>query len=153
MGDIGYKTAQLFDWATVTTGYRIQWATGAIYADTSAIMSDFIPVQQTTYTNNTQAIILGYDDNKDYIGTYQQNGDFVKQIGEKVATFTISELNCKYIKLLSYDTYQITPLSSSTMLNIGSQPMPWQPYSSTGWVHSLKKFDGAAWQNATVHEF
>lgn len=23
----------------------------------------------------------------------------------------------------------------------------------TGWYHSLQKFDGAAWQNATVHEF
>lgn len=140
MADIGYKTAQLFDWATVTTGYRILWQTGELYADTSAIMSDFIPVQQTSYTNDTQVVIIGYDDNKNYIGTYQQNGGFAKQTGYKVASFTISESNCKFVKLLSYDTYQITPLSSTTMLNEGSIAKPYEPY---GWVHSLRKLTTA----------
>lgn len=35
------------------------------------------------------------------------------------------------------------------MLNTGSTALPYEPY----WPPSLKKYDGSAWQNATVHDF
>lgn len=37
------------------------------------------------------------------------------------------------------------------MINEGSTALPYAPYLD--WQHSLKKFDGTVWQNATVHEF
>lgn len=51
---------------------------------------------------------------------------------------------------VAYRAYSlVTPETADTMLNAGSTALPYEPY----WAHSLKKFDGAAWQNATVHEF
>lgn len=41
----------------------------------------------------------------------------------------------------------------SPYLRVSTAPSAYMPYSATGWYHSLKKYDGAAWQNATVHEF
>lgn len=46
-------------------------------------------------------------------------------------------------------SYIANPENANTMLNTGSTALPYEPY----WTHSLKKLDGATWQNATVHEF
>ena len=48
------------------------------------------------------------------------------------------------------DNSNIVPSEiSNIMLNAGSTALPYKPY----WAHSLKKFDGTTWQNATVQEF
>ncbi|MBP5431070.1 hypothetical protein [Ruminococcus sp.] len=153
MADIQIKTAQLFDWSAVTTGYRIQWNTGDAYADTTAIMSDYIPITGIIYRANVSYFCLAYDNEKNYLGTYNPTSHALeKQYNAATSYFVFDVTRPSYIRLLSYSVIP-DQLSSTTMFNAGSIQLPFQPYSATGWYHSLKKFDGAAWQNATVHEF
>ena len=153
MADIQIKTAQLFDWNAVTTGYRIQWNTGNPYADTSAIMSDYIPISSVNYRASASYYCIAYDSEKNYIGTYNPTSHALeKQFNNSTSYFAFDVTRPSYIRLLSYNAIP-DQLSSTTMFNEGTAQLPFQPYSSTGWYHSLKKYDGTVWQNATVHEF
>lgn len=127
--ETGDKTGNLYNYATNETGYRIQWTTGNAYADETAIMSDYIPVTTNTYWVSTSSIIIGYDSSKTYVGVYR--GDlqsWEKSMVADVTTFSItSESGISYVRLLTYSGGQ-TPLSETTMLNIGSTTLPYEPY-------------------------
>lgn len=128
VGGVGDRTKNLFNYNTVTEGYRIQWETGNLYQDKSAIMSDYIPVEENSiYNCNIVVYFLGYDTNFNYLGTW--NGTtFVKSTGLATKQLTITE-GCSYIKFFTYNTNK-TPVSISnlTMLNEGLTELPYEPY-------------------------
>ena len=68
--ECGDKTANLYNYITNREGYRIVWSTGADFQDATAIMSDYIPVTTGNYYLSMLCIIVGYGENKEYIGVY-----------------------------------------------------------------------------------
>lgn len=125
---VGDRTENLFDFQTVTTGYRIQWSTGNMYADSTAKMSDYIPISTGFYSFDAAYFVIGFDDNKTYLGAYN-NGSFVKDFSAGVSAVNIPS-GCSYIKILSYSSqpeYQGF-LSETTMINSGSTALPYEPY-------------------------
>lgn len=128
----GYKVPMtvegknLFNYGTITHGYRIQWRTGADYADETAIMSDFISVSEnSTYATDTNLYWLCYDANKQYIGAWD-GSDIVKSGVDAINSMTAIS-PCKFIRILSFGS-RVTPISSTTMLNCGSTALPYEPY-------------------------
>lgn len=150
-----HVSRNLFDYSTITTGYRIQWATGNDYADPTAVRSDYIPVNAGTYSCSDNVIVLGYDTNKNYLGATDGNGVFEKIAKNPISHFTISaNSDCKYIKILSFYNSQ-TPMNidSETMLNTGSTALPYEPYSSEVWHDSHYIKVNGEWQAvASAHE-
>lgn len=130
----GYKVPMtvegknLFDYDTITHGYRIQWSTGANYADETAIMSDFISVSEnSTYATDTNLYWICYDTNKQYIGAW--NGSDIIKSGVDAINSMTAISPCKFIRILSFGR-KIAPISSTTMLNCGSTALPYEPYHS-----------------------
>lgn len=128
----GYKVPMtvegknLFDYDTITHGYRIQWSTGANYADETAIMSDFISVSEnSTYATDTNLYWICYDTNKQYIGAW--NGSDIIKSGVDAINSMTAISPCKFIRILSFGS-KTTPISSATMLNCGSTALPYEPY-------------------------
>ena len=116
----------LFDYDTITHGYRIQWKTGANYADETAIMSDFISVSEnSTYATDTNLFWVCYDTNKQYIGAW--NGSDIVKSGVDAINSMTAISPCKFIRILSFSS-KTTPISSTTMLNCGSTALPYEPY-------------------------
>ncbi len=127
VGGVGDRTENLFDYSTVTTGYRITWSTGINQADPSAIMSDFIAVSNGIYRANVSVNLIGYDINKNYIGTYDPNNKiFRKDYGSKTTYYDIADNNVKFVKLLSFSATDT--LSQNTMFCIGSTILEYEPY-------------------------
>lgn len=122
---VGDRTGNLFDYSTIRTGYRIAWATGADYADNTAMMSDYIKVKNTTYSCSDKAMIICYDGNKNYLGALNKSMVVEKEVGIFCDMFTINDNECKFIKLLTYQGFVI---GNKTMLNEGSTPLPYEPY-------------------------
>ena len=122
---VGDRTGNLFDYSTIRTGYRIAWATGADYADNTAMMSDYIKVKTTTYSCSNTAMIICYDGNKKYLGALNKSMVVEKEVGTFYDMFTINDNECKFIKLLTYQGFVI---GNKTMLNEGSTPLPYEPY-------------------------
>ena len=122
---VGDRTGNLFDYSTITTGYRIVWATGADYADNTAMMSDYIKVKNTTYRCSNKAMIICYDSNKNYLGALNKSMVVEKEVGIFYDMFTINDNKCKFIKLLTYQGFVI---GNKTMLNEGSTALPYEPY-------------------------
>ena len=122
---VGDRTANLFDYSTIRTGYRIIWATGTDYADNTAMMSDYIKVKNTTYSCSNKAIIICYDGNKNYLGALNKSMVVKKEVGIFYDMFTINDNECKFIKLLAYQGFVI---GNKTMLNEGSTALPYEPY-------------------------
>ena len=58
--------------------------------------------------------------------------------------FTLSEETTVYPRFVTLGTYT-TPINEwlNIMLNEGPQPKPYEPYSATGWLHSLRKLGTA----------
>ena len=128
----GYKVPMtvegknLFDYDTIMHGYRIQWSTGAYYADKTAIMSDFISVSEnSTYATDTNLYWVCYDTNKQYIGAW--NGSDIVKAGVDAINSMTAISPCKFIRILSFGS-KVTPISSTTMLNCGSTALPYEPY-------------------------
>lgn len=122
---VGDRTGNLFDYSTIRTGYRIIWATGADYADNTAMMSDYIKVKNTTYSCSNTAMIICYDGNKNYLGALNKSMVVEKEVGTFYDMFTINDNECKFIKLLTYQGFVI---GNKTMLNEGSTALPYEPY-------------------------
>ena len=122
---VGDRTGNLFDYSTIRTGYRIAWATGADYADNTAMMSDYIKVKNTTYSCSDKAVIICYDGNKNYLGALNKSMVVEKEVGTFYDMFTINDNECKFIKLLTYQGFVI---GNKTMLNAGSTALPYEPY-------------------------
>ena len=70
----------------------------------------------------------------------------------KSVTIQASAAN-RNIAFYGGNTVEKTIIIEDIQIEKGDTATVYHPYSPTGWYHSLKKFDGAAWQNATVHEF
>ena len=128
----GYKVPMtvegknLFDYDTITHGYRIQWSSGANYADETAIMSDFISVSEnSTYATDMNLYWICYDANKQYIGAW--NGSDIVKFGVNAINSMTAISPCKFIRILSFSS-KTTPISSTTMLNCGSTALPYEPY-------------------------
>ena len=124
---VGDRTANLFDYSTVTNGYRITWTTGVLSPDNTAIISDYIPINTGRYRSNINIVVACYDDQKKYIGVYSQNGyrkDYVPPVNDIALDNT-----CAYIRIFTYEQIYIqTPLSQSTMFNSGPTPLPYESY-------------------------
>lgn len=128
-GFVGERTANLFDWSAVATGYRITWNTGELIEDATAIMSDFIQVSRGVCRTNASFIMLGYDSSKVYVGTYNPSTtEFKKEFGNNTTYFNIPS-KVTFVRLLSFSR-TIGTLSSSTMFNTGLTSLPYEPY---GW--------------------
>ena len=123
----GQTSRNLFDYSTVTNGYRITWATGALASDETAIMSDYIPISEGIYRANASFNLIGYDTNKNYIGTYNPNTrSFAKEYGSKTSYYIIANPDVKFVKLLSYSNTDT--LGDNTMFCAGSTALPYEPY-------------------------
>ncbi len=154
MADISIKSYNIFDKTAtdIDKGYldrqRLNLTTPE-YSNTAAI-SEYISVDTsvTYYTvsgiltsGQYNASIAFYDSQYNPLQGYKYQGlsSISVQVPENAAylRFTIIKANIDEIMLLKgyYATTDIPP------------------YQSYNWSHSLKKFDGATWQNATVHEF
>lgn len=131
-----HVSRQLFDYSTITTGYRIQWTTGNDYADTTAIMSDFIPVELGWYALSTSANIVGYASDKSYVGVYRADiKTWEKRMAGDTTNFEIiNGSNIAYVKIMTYG--EMPSISSVTMLNKGTAILPYEPYSSEVWFDS-----------------
>ena len=129
-----HVSKNLFNYSTITTGYRIQWTTGNDYVDDTAVMSDYISVTTGSYSTNVGYLIVGYDNSKAYVGVYRTEGTWEKRSSAQVSTFTVAaDSGVSYIRLLTYATYD--PITSTTMLNTGSTALPYEPYGDT-WTDS-----------------
>lgn len=129
-GGVGERTENIFDYDTITTGYRLQWTTGNLFADSSAIMSDYIEVEpNVTYSIDRVLFVFGYTSDKAYLGTYKNNG-FIKDFATPVNTFTVLQ-NCGYIRLMSYNNSTLTNISitqDTTMVSGNIAPTEYIPY-------------------------
>lgn len=137
----GQTSRNLFNFNTVTNGYRITWATGALISDETAIMSDFIPVKENVYQINIQAFVACYNSEKNYLGIYSSNG-YIKDYSNAVNSFTIDN-NCKYVRIFTFRN-KSTPvaLTQETMLNSGSTLLPYEPYGESVGDRTGNLFDG-----------
>ena len=124
------RGANLFNWATKETGYKVVWTTGENYADASAVRSDYISVKQgANISTSTDVYMLGYDKNKNYLGVYNSGiKNFVKSTnGSTVRLFEIPS-NCYFIKFLTFDP--LTAISETFMSNYGTTATTYEPYNA-----------------------
>ncbi len=148
------RTANLFNYVTMATsitGYYLN-SDGTTTQNVAWTISDYIPCDGTEFTirpvgGNAPAICL-YDNNKNFIKGQAYNTGGAQTKGTVTITTT---QNASYIRFSYQTTLDVPDDITAIMLNEGSTALPFQPYYS--WSHSLKKFDGTVWQNATVHEF
>lgn len=131
--ECGERTENLFDYSTITTGYRIVWATGAPYADATGIISDYIEInegQQYRISDSTKpftAYIIGYNQNKEYLGVYNSELGFVTVASNRYSICTIPlNSGCKYIKLMTFTDNDLSPTSMLTVSSI--TPTEFIPY-------------------------
>ena len=130
---VGDRTANLFDYSTITTGYRIVWTTGNLYKDDTGIMSDFIEVtegqkyQISDSAKSLTAYIIGYNQNKEYLGAYDSFKGFIKSATNRYSVLTIpKESGCQYIKLMTFISY---PINATSMFIEGEAvPNEFIPY-------------------------
>lgn len=126
-GGVGDRTSNLVDYSTVTRGYRIMWATGTSKEDNSAIMSDFIAVSNGIYIASVSVNLIGYDINKNYIGTYDPYSKmFKKDYSSKTTYYNIADNNVKFVKLLSYSATDT--ISQDTMFCNSTTIPEYEPY-------------------------
>jgi hypothetical protein len=98
-----------------------------MYADKTAIMSDYISVIPGAYSINHPVGIICYDSNKNYIGMRNKNS-YQKAFTEAITSFTITN-ECRYIRMLTYtNEFYPASITENTMLNSGSEPLPYEPY-------------------------
>ena len=144
MADIQRKTANLFDTfdiigqvPTIGTGELINYngSTTSLIPIDSGLVTLTKPLGILIY-------LMLYSSDNSFIG-YTSNSSYEILNGNDVTGYE----NAKYCRVRIDRTTELNTIQ--IMLNAGSTALPYEPY----WTHSLKKFDGAAWQNATVHEF
>lgn len=149
MADSQRKTANLFDESAGVKGYYINASGEEVassyseyeFAHTQKILVE--PEMPYTYSLTVQRLgmyrrIIGYDENKNYIG---QITDFnvTGSTGFKHITFTTPQ-NCHYITINYVDDTFASAADLNMMLNTDTSAEPYEPY---GWVHSLRKLTTA----------
>lgn len=149
MADIAMKTANLLNPETSEQGCYYD-EDGVYHASTAHDESDFIPIIQgnsyTFYTYKAGSLAYGI-----FINAYDSNKEFSSNIAflgnpSFSGYYTFVAPITGYVRFNYLDR---SGLTADTMFYEGTLHISYVPY----WLHSLKKFDGAAWQNATVHEF
>lgn len=58
----------------------------------------------------------------------------------------------KTVAFYGADSVEKTIIINDIQIEKGETATPYRPYSATGWLHSLKKFDGTNWISAPVKE-
>lgn len=155
MADSQKKSAQHFDISTSTSSARTTVTSlangGAQFDITNGIWTNVKYENIAVTQGNTYTL-------KIYIDEYSGTGTFMiplRQIdssGTQISTDTITETGTKIhtftaegstvflgIYLNNSGTTATATAKVRIMLNEGSQPLPFEPYSSTGWYHSLRK--------------
>lgn len=142
MADIVRKTANLFDGELI--GGYFTAATFTTSGNEDVFKSIKVYLLAGTYTfswgRNVNVVRSIIDDNYIFAGD------------TNISSYTITSATDGYVGISFRDTTSGTTVWDNTtpiMLNTSSTALPFEPY----WAHSLKKYDGATWQNATVHEF
>lgn len=160
MADIRRKTAQLFDKNSVeiyehsSLGTTNSWA----YDTTATGKTIRIPCEagaqytlsiDNTLGNTVFRIAAIESENAPVSG---QSGQIpcitLFNDGTASQATVTSSSNAKYL-IIQFSSAILTDCIDSLMMNTGTTALPYAPY----WPHSLKKFDGTVWQDATVHEF
>lgn len=158
MADIVRKTANLFD-GQLQQGFYAYFTGDYNFGD-NYVCTHLIPcTENTTYTFKCISMAGGsknygyvfFDSTQSRIGS-----DYINEVteGDVVTHTATTPQNTAFLAInIAYGRRQVPVVHPSDitnfMLNTGSTALPYEPY----WAHSLKKLDGAAWQNATVHEF
>ena len=120
----GRSCRNLFHKDTITTGYRIVWATGEPYAEPTAEISDFIEINgDTDYILTNRCYIIAYDDAKQYLGALTNTG-IAKSNGITTTNFKLSN-DVKYVKLLKYGEANNF---IGFQMNEGKTLLPYEPY-------------------------
>lgn len=157
MADIQIKTTNLFD---NDNAVRFEYGLGqnnTVGYSANAAMFCFEVEPNTDYTakiyGSAETFMRLYRSNNELVkpeSEYEIEYDsMVEQSSTQYPQVTINSGNCQYIWLQVGGNWYTTYGGDTIMLNTGSIALPYEPY----WSHSLKKYDGATWQNATVHEF
>ena len=121
-----HVSKNLFDKSTATHGYYVNDTTGIIATNPTyaqeANASDYIPISGDSisiYSNPTGKWRWG--------AFYDSNKTFVSGITGYNKTITIPE-NARYMRLTVVDE-----ILDTLMVNLGSTPLPYEPYSSEVW--------------------
>lgn len=112
--------ANLFDYSTLQTGYRVIWGSGADYADASASKSDYILVKEGARIRFSDSVyVLGYDTEKTYLGAYiNSTVGWLKQSGSLVVDMIIPK-GTAYIKIMDFGSISGT-ITSAFVVNYGA---------------------------------
>lgn len=147
MADCIRKTANLFDTTVEQGSISIS---GDIPSDNRVRTKEFVNVECEYITlswnsaQNTQAYIMMYD----------ENGNYINGVGWAASPVT-QQLPSTMKKIRVIWRYEsqvdITPIAiTNIMLNSGPTPLPYEPY----YPHSLRKYDtNTGWSDSTVKEW
>ena len=114
-------TVNIFNKATVTSGYSLDINNGTLYAKADWITSDFIEVKPSTvYTANQNDRMVEYDENK----------VFVKSVLVKTIT---TGATAKYLRVSSDATY----LNTLMLVEGSTLPVAYEPYSPKTKINEL----------------
>ena len=99
--------------------------------DQSGRISTVVPINVSEYS----AVTLTYvGDNVQFIYATFNSGILVERVAGKDSGYTINTTNCDSLYICFYRGSSITKDDvSNTMLNLGSTPLPYEPYSSEVW--------------------
>lgn len=131
MADIVRKTANLFD-GTLETGYFYNTDFDLTATDNPVFKSLKVYLPAGTYTLKWSVPVRAVRE--------VNNGVLIQNPFENSNTW-VFQVNSDGYFGISFRNMTSTQWDSSVTITLD------------GWQHSLKKFDGAAWQNSTIHEF
>lgn len=116
----------LFDYTNIIDEYRIVWATGVLYKDSNAQISEYIPVNShKEYVTSSKVNIAGYDLNKNYLGVYNGH-EFVKIMVTSLYNRFITTDDCRFIRIFKYGT--VKNFENDFQLELGTESTPYEPY-------------------------
>lgn len=142
MADSQKKSAQLFDKSG--TVYQA-FLTETQWLNSSDNRSVKIPCQpNTTYTISVSESLpifrIATSNNADI--QPQNDIDIVIRTTNK-SQYTFTTSSTAQVIIFQGSTSMVDIWLNSLMCNEGSQPLPYEPYSATGWLHSLRKLTTA----------
>ena len=154
MADSQRKTENLFD-PNFTRYHMGKGANNRISGVVNGAMFYIKAVPNTTYT------IKAHTADSTFVRLYLSNAPIVENVTESYNVIseskttinpevTISNTNYTYLWIQVGGAWYTEHGGSSIMLNLGSSPLPYEPY---GWVHSLRKLTTTGWQDANVKEW
>lgn len=162
MADIQRKSANVFN-VTDYTNLSVSRNSGAENLTKTADTISFdsgTSAYSGFYINNFTNAIDGYDSSQQYYISAVVNTDTALNLrwanNDNIVALSVGSNSVVYHGTVTgFICYTISTQAHIVVskIMVSTSQHEYDPYSSTGWLHSLKKFDGAAWQNATVQEF